>query len=225
MDGAAVKLKGASRLGGKLGNLIRAVTVGRLLYRAINGPAQLIVDNAQMRCPVDTGNLRDSIKAVPIDSVKRRGGAIGRNVGSDGVRVVVLARYAIHVEYGTREMAADPFLRPAVDEEHARFVRDVAVFTLETILEIWTAPLGFIPAFILSFPIEDAGDLAVEQFMNSRAKARNGGKAPEERVKAVRNSLLGRLNRATLRTAARIAKAEASAVKRLARAQKRGGNG
>lgn len=56
---------------------------------------------AKMKCPVDTGNLRNSITHETDDNemVER----IGTNV-----------EYAPYVEYGTQKTIAQPFLEPAI---------------------------------------------------------------------------------------------------------------
>lgn len=59
-----------------------------------------IENRAVYLCPVDSGNLRGSI------NTEER-----QEVGTVGTAVV----YAIYVEYGTRFMDAQPFMRPAVD--------------------------------------------------------------------------------------------------------------
>lgn len=56
---------------------------------------------AKVRAPVDTGTLRNSIQAT--------------RVGTAYWRVVVGVDYGVHVEWGTRFMAAQPFLRPAIN--------------------------------------------------------------------------------------------------------------
>jgi HK97 gp10 family phage protein len=58
--------------------------------------------DAKVACPVDTGRLRDSI---------------GHEVDGDTVRVTASAPYAAYVEEGTRHMAAEPYLRPALYRE------------------------------------------------------------------------------------------------------------
>lgn len=62
--------------------------------------ANVILDEAQALCPVDTGYLQSTgfIQAV----------------GND-VQVGFEAPYASYVEFGTYKMAAQPFLRPALD--------------------------------------------------------------------------------------------------------------
>lgn len=71
---------------------------------------------AQDKCPVDTGLLRDSIFAIADAS----GGAHRRTliVGAD-------APYAYFVETGTARMRAQPFLRPAIDQEAPKLTQRV----------------------------------------------------------------------------------------------------
>lgn len=54
-------------------------------------------------CPVDTGRLRASISSLVTEDAKGLLGIVGTNV-----------EYAIFVEFGTRHMSAQPFLRPAL---------------------------------------------------------------------------------------------------------------
>lgn len=56
---------------------------------------------AKQLCPVDTGNLRNSITHAQQDDNTE---VIGTNV-----------EYASHVELGTYKMAARPYLRPAAE--------------------------------------------------------------------------------------------------------------
>lgn len=63
--------------------------------------AQVIFDASQDLCPVDTGFLKAS-------------GSI-RDTGDD-VEIGYEAPYASFVEFGTYKMAAQPYLRPAFDD-------------------------------------------------------------------------------------------------------------
>ena len=62
---------------------------------------------AKQRCPVDTGNLRNSITHQQEDQNTE---LIGTNV-----------EYAPYVELGTVKMRARPYLRPAVDGHKAEY--------------------------------------------------------------------------------------------------------
>ena len=69
--------------------------------------ASLIVEgDATLRAPVDTGNLRSSITHRVASDEEAH---IGTNV-----------EYAPYVEQGTSKMAAQPFLRPALDGNKSR---------------------------------------------------------------------------------------------------------
>lgn len=62
------------------------------------------VESAAIRgCPVDTGRLRSSVT----HQVQQDGKGLVGIVGTD-------VDYAPHVEFGTVNMAAQPFLRPAL---------------------------------------------------------------------------------------------------------------
>lgn len=74
--------------------------VGKMLARG----AVKVTRRAKELAPVDTGRLRSSI-ANEIGHDDR--GLVAR-IGTD-------VTYARHVEFGTRRMRAQPFLRPALD--------------------------------------------------------------------------------------------------------------
>ena len=68
---------------------------------ALKAGATIVKGDAVMRCPVDTGQLRNSIQEAIYDDYA----IVDSNV-----------EYAPHVEYGTSRQKAQPFLRPALDE-------------------------------------------------------------------------------------------------------------
>ena len=82
---------------------VNAATVRAL--EIIGGKAETY---AKMMCPVDTGNLRNSITHAQYDEDTE---VIGTNV-----------EYAPYVELGTSKMSARPYLRPAA-ENHAEEYR------------------------------------------------------------------------------------------------------
>ena len=198
------------------------------MYRAMYGPAQAILENAKNRCPVDTGNLRDSIVIVDRKDKRKYDIAI---TATETLRIETPVFYADLVEYGTRFMVACPFLRPAVDEERAQFVRDVTVFAIEIIGGIWTAPLGAIGGFLIAIPIEDIGDKAKAAYVNRRYyKAKLRGEELPNYLETDQ-SFKGKLGHMVL-ARAHGARSSISAEKRayydrrrLERARRRGGNG
>lgn len=66
----------------------------------------------QKNAPVDSGNLKRSI---------------GLDITDNGMTAEVepTADYAAYVEYGTRFMEAQPYLKPAYDEQKKKFVKDL----------------------------------------------------------------------------------------------------
>lgn len=71
--------------------------------------AGIVVEgDAKRRVPVMTGELRTSINT---------------QVGSDQVIVGTNVNYATHVEYGTVKAKAQPFLRPALDNNRKKLVK------------------------------------------------------------------------------------------------------
>ena len=95
----AAIIAGLSKLTAQLEQVGLAFTVEDLIMGA-----NVILDEAQANCPVDTGFLQAS-------------GFIQAD-GND-VQIGFEAPYASFVEFGTYKMAAQPFLRPALDEAEA----------------------------------------------------------------------------------------------------------
>lgn len=80
--------------------------------KALRHGADQIIEKAKELVPVDTGALEESI--VYVAEASRSGqtllGQIGFRRGPPS-----MARRATFIEYGTVKMAAQPFMRPAID--------------------------------------------------------------------------------------------------------------
>ena len=80
-------------------------------FKAVKKVCLYIEGVAKRNCPVDTGNLRNSLATVmgaaPDDPTL---GFVGTNV-----------EYAAFVEFGTRHQAAQPYLGPALEDARRRF--------------------------------------------------------------------------------------------------------
>lgn len=76
----------------------------------------MAADEARKRCPVDTGRLRRGIE-TDIDTGAGHSECVG--VLFDDVP------YAPFVEFGTRHMRAQPFLRPGMAMAQARYEREM----------------------------------------------------------------------------------------------------
>lgn len=86
---------------------------------AINTVMAIALGQAQVRAPVDTGHLRGSGFIRP---AMLRGGEV---VGTWGFS----ALYTLYVELGTVHMAAQPFIRPAMDVAYPQLPRYLALYT------------------------------------------------------------------------------------------------
>lgn len=80
----------------------------RAIDRALEEVGLAAEGFAKRRCPVDTGNLRNSITHV-VESAE------------DAVYVGTNVEYAAYVELGTRRTQAQPYLRPAATEHGATY--------------------------------------------------------------------------------------------------------
>lgn len=89
----------------------------RAIDRALEEIGLAAEGYAKRACPVDTGNLRNSITHA-VESAE------------DAVYVGTDVEYAPYVEMGTRRTAAQPFLRPAATE-HGSTYRDILRRNLE----------------------------------------------------------------------------------------------
>ncbi len=92
-------IAGLSRLKEQLNEVGLQFTVEDLEAGAV-----IILSEAQSNCPVDTGFLQST-------------GFM--QVTGDDIEIGFGAEYASYVEFGTYKMAAQPFLRPALDNAEA----------------------------------------------------------------------------------------------------------
>lgn len=107
-----VRVIGEDRLLARLRDIIDAMRGGSA--DATRDMAEAIKDRAQQLVPVDTGRLRDSIR---VNELGPRSYTVGPG---DEVE------YAEYVEYGTSRMAAQPYMRPAIELARQEFPRRVA---------------------------------------------------------------------------------------------------
>ena len=86
------------------------------LEQAVMPGTEVVAESARQKVPVDTGKLKESIQA----RVTKK--------NASGVTVIVAAGtdeyYWLFIEFGTSKMPAQPFLRPALDENRAAVKRE-----------------------------------------------------------------------------------------------------
>jgi HK97 gp10 family phage protein len=95
-----IEMEGWDKIDEAFGGVLAALE-GDDLFDVLNGGAAQLLRISQQNAPVDTGFLRSS-------------GQLDRE--GDTPLVGYAAEYSEHVEYGTSNMAAQPFLRPAMQE-------------------------------------------------------------------------------------------------------------
>jgi HK97 gp10 family phage protein len=103
-DMFTVKIEGVKELQSKFKALDKELQI--ILSQAVSAGAAVVERDAKIRCPVDTGALRRSLREMKQNKTP---GRIESQVGTD-------IEYAPHVEFGTRYQRAQPYLRPALDE-------------------------------------------------------------------------------------------------------------
>jgi len=88
--------KGFNHIPNLMKEFPKAIEVG------LTAVGMLVEDDAKLYCPVDTGALITDIKYIV-------------DMSDVVVRIGTAVEYSPYVEFGTRKAAAQPFLRPAVD--------------------------------------------------------------------------------------------------------------
>ena len=102
-----MKITGLGELEKKLKRLSDAAKTDAK-QEALHAGSVLVQGQATLNTPVDTGNLRSSIDF---------------EVGTDDAEIFTPVIYARHVEYGTSRMAAQPYLRPALDNSKGNIIK------------------------------------------------------------------------------------------------------
>ena len=107
-----IKLEGMEKLQVKLKKNVQMNDVKRIVKS--NGAA--LQESAQRKVPVDTGNLTRSS---------------GLEIRDSGLTAEVepTAEYAAYVEYGTRYMNAQPYMRPSYTAQKEKFKSDLKKLT------------------------------------------------------------------------------------------------
>lgn len=105
---ASITVTGADELAKKLK---KGVNMGHV-KKVVRHHGAIMQKNMMMLAAVDTGNMKRSISLEIAD------GGLTATVGPQ-------TDYAPYVEYGTRYMSAQPFVRPAQREQKLKFINDM----------------------------------------------------------------------------------------------------
>ena len=127
-----VEIDGVDQLVSNLKKITKNST-RRSLGKAAKAGADPIVKSAKEKAPVDTGKLRDSLRSKFAYQSSR------------AVRVEVSSKmkpqgkswhsYDYYQEFGTSFHPAQPFMRPAVDEQHKKAVEETRRVMEQAVLE------------------------------------------------------------------------------------------
>jgi HK97 gp10 family phage protein len=98
--------------------------VGVASEAGLRAVAISIINEAKLFAAVDTGRMRASLSGGP-DAVGPGGIRNDNTLQGPGVIVGTNVDYAFFVEFGTRFMSAQPFLRPALEVVRATMVGEV----------------------------------------------------------------------------------------------------
>lgn len=128
---ASVRLEGAQDVIRALQNLGDEAIQGRL-REAIKTGAEIVAEDAKGRVPVRTGRLKASIKTrIPkkgltakVEADYPAGGKV-RKTRTKKQKAGSREYYAFAVEYGTRKMAAQPFMAPALAAKAPRVMQKI----------------------------------------------------------------------------------------------------
>ena len=124
-----IEIIGGQRLIAHLGDAIKRIDPN--MKEALREVARRVVQDAKALCPVDTGSLQRSIRAEeypPQVSIYRIYVVAGGKIINPKTRRKV--DYAAYVEYGTSRAPAQPFLRPAL-EQNRPLLREVLMNSLK----------------------------------------------------------------------------------------------
>ena len=106
---AEIKFEGIAKLNK---GLKKRMDMGAVPERVVRKNGAYMQKKAQRNAPVDTGTLKRSI---------------GIDISDGGMTATVepTAEYAPYVELGTRFMEAQPYLKPAFEEQKKQFEKDL----------------------------------------------------------------------------------------------------
>ena len=136
MPSVTFKITGDKQLIAKLERLSSELR-GKTLERALVAGALIIQNDAKRKAPYLTGNLRRSIHIGGHDDLNPDAGNIvdrsGNRVPNPVISATTVAvyvgtdvNYAAAVEFGSKTQRAQPYLRPAMDENQAAVGKEIA---------------------------------------------------------------------------------------------------
>lgn len=107
-----IKVEGLDKLQKKLKDNVKLTDVKRVVKHNVMQMTNQVVKNADFDKGYQTGETKRSVSM---------------QIGHDGLygEVGATTEYAGYLEYGTRLMSAQPFIKPAFDKQEKKFKRDI----------------------------------------------------------------------------------------------------
>jgi HK97 gp10 family phage protein len=129
-----IEIKGLDEIEKRLKQLPQKVAK-KVVRKAVREGAKPILKAAQSKVPVKTGALKKSLKVRAMKAKLAKGGA-GVHVGVSDQWFKGDLFYGGMVEFGTKNMPAKPFIRPAYDEKKNEAVKVTVKHLLKGIDDI-----------------------------------------------------------------------------------------
>jgi HK97 gp10 family phage protein len=119
------ELKGLEKLQDKLQRVAKMEEVEHIVEKHGEAMQKKAVNNASRFRGHYEGRGRSRHFVKPTGATKRSISVNSGNIGRFKYRVAPGTEYAIYVELGTRKMSAQPFIKPAFDEQKKLFKNDL----------------------------------------------------------------------------------------------------
>lgn len=112
-----LKLSGHNVLMARLTDL-QKVRLKKSTEENVRKTCESIRDDAKTICPVDTGSLRSSIRLQVRPKPTSHSISYGVSAGGyvTNPKTGLKVNYASYIEYGTRKMRPQPYMRPAIEK-------------------------------------------------------------------------------------------------------------
>lgn len=120
MGNIRFELKGLDKLQAKLQRVAKMKEVERIVEKNGEAMQKKAVDNAQFK-----GHYRGKEFIRPTGATKRSISVNSSKIEKFKYRVAPGTDYAAYVELGTRKMSAQPFIKPAFDDQKKLFKNDL----------------------------------------------------------------------------------------------------
>lgn len=127
-----IEIQGVDELVRNLNKIPKNAT-RRSLAKAAKAGAEPILRSARQKAPVDTGRLRDSLRSkYAYQSSRAVRVEISSNMKPKGSS---WHSYDYYQEFGTSQHPAQPFMRPAADEQKEKAVEETRRMMEQAVLE------------------------------------------------------------------------------------------